>query len=124
MLPLTQYLKFGAAGAILALSAANHLHLAHADEMIQSLGPVGPNAPILATVGSKHVIAFYAPASGTCALQAVVWDGNDTDANSAARVGVSLNPGQTVHIDNAENKSLSLQCGDYAETLAVVDTHE
>jgi hypothetical protein len=27
-----------------------------------------------------------------------------------------------VHIDSAENKSLNLQCGDNAATLAIVDT--
>jgi hypothetical protein len=26
-----------------------------------------------------------------------------------------------VHIDSAESKSINLQCGDYAETLALVD---
>ncbi|MGB6922317.1 MAG: hypothetical protein WBE08_02510, partial [Methyloceanibacter sp.] len=91
MLPLTQFLKLAAGGAIVALTAANHI----APEMIQNLGPVGPNEPILTTVGSKQVIAFYVPGSGTCAIQAVVWDRNDADAASAARVRVSLNPGQT-----------------------------
>jgi hypothetical protein len=128
MFPHTQFLKFAAAGAILALSAANHLHLAHADEMIQNmiqnLGPVGPNEPILATVGSKNVVAFYVPGSGTCGVQAVVWNGNDTDAVSAARIRINLNSGHTAHIDTAENKSISLQCGDHAETLAVVGTEE
>jgi hypothetical protein len=122
MFPLTQFLKIAAGGAILTLSAANHL--AHADEMIQNLGPVGPNAPILATVGSKNVIASYAPASGTCAIRVVVWDAKDTDAASAARIRVSLDPGQTASIDSAENKSLTLKCGDYAESLAVVDTDQ
>ena len=44
-----------------------------------------------------------------------------TVAISAARVRVSLNPRQMVHIDSAESKSINLQCGDYAETLALVD---
>jgi hypothetical protein len=43
---------------------------------------------------------------------------------SAARVRISLKPGQIVHIDNAENESLNLQCGDNAATLAVVGTSE
>ena len=41
---------------------------------------------------------------------------------SAARVRVSLNPRQMVHIDSTDNKSINLQCGDYADTLALVDT--
>lgn len=55
---------------------------------------------------------------------AVVWDSTDADADSAARVRVSLSPRQMVHIDSVENKSLNLQCGDHAETLAIVDTSE
>jgi hypothetical protein len=120
MFPLTQFLKIVAGGAILSLSAANHL--AHADEMIQNLGPVGPNAPILATVGSKNVIAFYVPGNGMCNVQVVTWNGDDTDANTAAGFKVSLDPRQTTSIDSAENKSLTLQCGDFADTLAAVDT--
>ena len=122
MFPLTQFLKIAAGAAILTLSAANHL--AHADEMIQNLGPVGPNAPILATVGSKNVIASYAPARGTCAIRVVVWHVDDTDANTAAGIRVSLSPGETASIDTTENKSLTLKCGDYAESLAVVDTEQ
>jgi len=124
MFPLTriQFLKFAAAGAIFALTAASTP--ARPDEMVQNLGPVGPHEPILATVGSKRVIAFYVPGSGHCAVHAVVWNGDDTDANTAARVRVSLNPGQTVQIDTAENKSFTLRCGDYAETLAVVNSDE
>ena len=120
MFPLSQFLKIAAGGAILTLSAANHL--AHADEMIQNLGPVGPNAPILATVGSKNVIAFHVPGNGMCNVQVVTWNGDDTDANTAAGFKVSLDPRQTTSIDSTENKSLTLQCGDYAESLAVVDT--
>jgi hypothetical protein len=35
---------------------------------------------------------------------------------------VTLDPRQKVHIDSAENKSLDLQCGESADTLAIVDT--
>jgi hypothetical protein len=56
MHPLTRnwFLGFAAAGA-LALTVANVP--AFADELTQNLGPVGPNEPILTTVGSKRVIA-------------------------------------------------------------------
>ena len=62
MYPLTQFLRFAAAGA-LALSVASIP--ARADELAQNLGPVGPNEPILTTVGSKRVIAFYELATVT-----------------------------------------------------------
>jgi hypothetical protein len=110
-----QFLKFAAAGALVALTATSTP--ARADEMVQTLGPVGPNEPILTTVGSKRVIAFYVPGRGGCVINAVVWEGDDTDANTAMRIRVSLNPGQNAYIDGAENKSLSLRCGDDAGSL-------
>ena len=122
MFPLTRSLSLAAAGAVLALAAPSIP--ARADELAQNLGPVGPHEPILTTVGSQRVIAFYVPGSDRCALHAVVWDNTDADAadTSAARVRVSLQPGQIVHIYTAEQESLNLQCGKNAEKLAVVDT--
>ena len=115
----SRLLGFAAAGAFVALSAGLP---ARADDLAQNLGPVGPHEPILTSVGSKRVIAFYEPAGGHCSINVVVWDRADESGDSVARVRVSLNPRQTVHIDSVENKSVNLQCGDYAETLALVDT--
>src|SRR6476469_9824140 len=97
-----------------------------ADELAQNLGPVGPHEPILTEVGSERVIAFYEPDDGRCAVHAVVFDKTDayTGMTTAARVRVSLNPRETVHIDSADNesvKSLNLQCGENAEKLAIID---
>ena len=114
------FLGFAAAGA-LALTVASVP--AFADELSQNLGPVGPNEPILTTVGSKRVIAFYVADGGHCGIHAVVWDRTDTSGGSAARVRVTLNPRQMVHIGSiAGRKSLDLQCGDNAKSLAIVDT--
>ena len=119
MLPLTriQFLSFAAAGALVALTASTPVR---ADELAQSLGPVGPYEAILKTVGNKRVLAFYEPDNGHCAVNVVVWDKTDADTGmtSAARVRVSLNPRQIVHIDSTDNKSINLQCGDDADTLA------
>jgi hypothetical protein len=52
----------------------------------------------------------------------VVWNTTDVNADSAARFQASLTPRQIMHVDTAENKSLDLQCGDNAESLAIVDT--
>jgi hypothetical protein len=90
--------------------------------MAQNLGPVGVHEPILTTVGGKRVIAFYEPGGGNCDLHVIVWNENDASGDSVARVRVSLNPRQMVRIDSAENKSINLQCGDNAETLALADT--
>jgi hypothetical protein len=116
-----QFLKLAAAGAIVVLTAAGTP--ARADEMVQNLGPVGPNDTILATFGNKRVIAFYQQDTGRCAVNAVVFEKTDAESGmtTAARVRVSLNPRQMVYIDSSDNQTLHLQCGDYAKTLAVVD---
>jgi hypothetical protein len=95
----------------------------HAGDQVEVLGPVGPHQPILTTVGSKRVIAFYTPSNDNCDLQAVVWDNTDVNDTTAARVRVNLSPGQMVQIDTPEQRSLNLQCGDHGKTLVVVD-HE
>ncbi len=125
MYPINRNLLLGfAVASAFTLSVANVQ--AQADDFAVHLGPVGPHDPILTTFGNKRVIAFYEPQNGRCAVNAVVWDKSDADtgATSAARVRVSLNPHQTVHIDSTDNKSINLQCGDYAQTLALVDDRE
>ena len=126
MFPLSRnFLKFAAASAIVALTAVSTP--SRADELIQHLGPVGPHEPILATIGNKRVIAFYEPDNGHCAVHAVVYDKTDADTGmtTSARVRVSLNSREIVHIDIADNesvKSLNLQCGKNAEKLTIIDT--
>ena len=97
MFPLSRNsLKFAAASAIVALTAVSSL--ARADELVQNLGPVGPHAPILATFGNKHAIAFYEPDNGHCAVNAVVYEKTDADtARLYAREatnhgGITYNP--------------------------------
>ena len=91
------------------------------------MGPVGPNEALLATIGNKRVIAFYEPDNGHCAVNAVVYDKTDADTGmtTSARVRVSLDSREIVHIDSADNesvKSLNLQCGKNAEKLTIIDT--
>ena len=124
MLSRIQLLKFAAAGSVVACMLGTP---AQADELGQNLGPVGPHEPILTEVGSERVIAFYEPDNGRCAVHAVVFDKTDahTGMTTAARVRVSLNPREIVHIDSADNelvKSLNLQCGKNAEMLMIIDT--
>ena len=121
MQPLTRsWLSRSAAAGVFALTLATLP--VQAEELAQNPGPVGPNEPILTTIGSKRVIAFYESNGSDCGMHIVVWDRTDVSGGSAARVRVTLNPRQMVHIDSAENESLNLQCGDHAETLAIVDT--
>jgi len=119
MFPLARMLSLAAASALVALTAVNTT--ARADELVQNLGPVGPHKPILTTVGNKRVLAFFEPDSGHCALQAVIWNTLDVNADTTSRFRTNLNPRQMVSIDTPDNKSLKLQCGDNAERLAIVD---
>lgn len=116
----TQLSKLAAVGSLVALGAFGLP--AHADE--QNLGPVGPHEPILSTVGSKRVIAFYLPGSDSCTLHMVIGDVRDPEAAFVSRIRVDLEPGQMVHLDSVEQKSLNLECGDNAEKLAIVDDDE
>ena len=121
-----QFSKLAVAGAFIALTAVSFSIPARAGQLVQNLGPVGPHEPILTTVGSKRVMAFYEPDNGRCAVHAIVFETTDayTGMTTAARVRVSLSPRQMVQIDSPENKSLNLKCGDNAETLAIVGTSE
>ena len=95
---------------------------ARAGDMTQVLGPVGPNDPIVTTVGRKGILAFYEADGSHCGMHVVMWDRDDESGDSAAGFRVILDPDQVVHIDTAQNRTLALQCGRHADTLAIVDT--
>ena len=99
MFPLTRILSLAAAGALVAFTAASIS--ARADELAQSLGPVGPHDPILTWVGSERVIAFYEPDGGNCAVHVVLWNPTDVNAESTEGFQTTLNPRQMGHIDAA-----------------------
>ena len=122
MFPLARILSLAAASALLALTAVNIS--AHAEELVQNLGPVGPNEPILTTVGNKRILAFFEPGNGYCAIQAVIWNTTDLNEDTTSRVRTNLNPGQLMIFDTPDNKTLKLQCGDKAERLAIIENQE
>jgi hypothetical protein len=132
MFPHLDVLKVAAAGALIALSAANHSPYAqtllalttpaNADEMVQNSGPVTAHEPILTTIGNKHVIAFFVPGNGQCNVQAVIWRADDKEAKSAGGFRVGLNPDQTASIDSSGTESVTLKCGHNADTLAAIST--
>jgi hypothetical protein len=116
------FLSFAAASTLVALTAATTP--ASADDMVQNLGPVAHDEPILKTVGNKHVIAFFVQGNGQCNVQSVSWNADDVEAKSAGGARFSLNPGQTASIDSSATESLTLRCGDHADTLAAIDTDQ
>ena len=64
MFALSKLSRFAAVGTLVVLGGFSLP--ARADELAQNLGPVGPHEPILTTLGSKRVIAFYEPGGGNC----------------------------------------------------------
>jgi len=109
---IRDFLKVASAASVVALTVTTPIS---ANEMIQNLGPVPAHEPILMTVGNKHVIAFFVPGDGQCNVQTVIWSAVEAES---ARVQISLSPGQTAAIDSSPTESVTLRCGDNAETLA------
>ena len=111
-------LRVASAAAVLAFTAVSTP--ASANEMVQNLGPVAANEPIIRTVGTKNVLAFFEPGNGQCNVQAVIWNVDEIETNPT-RVRVSLHPGQSASIDSSATASFKLRCGDHAETLTAID---
>ena len=94
---------------------------ARAGDPIEHRDPVGPDEAITTTFGNKGVIAFYESDGTHCALYAVVYNRGDESGASGVQVRMSLDARQVVNIDGADQKSLSLQCGDKAEALRIIE---
>ena len=94
---------------------------ARADELAQNPGSVKSNEAVLKTVGNQRLIAFYEPGNGDCGLNVVIWPTADESGNSSTRVRVSLEANQAAYIDSTDNKSIKLQCGDFADVLRIID---
>jgi hypothetical protein len=112
---MVQLLRTSIACAALVMAAVTP---AIADEYVSNPGPVGPNEPILLTVGGQRVIAFFVPERGSCRLNTIMWK-DGADGPHALRVRLSLRPGQMARFDEAD-MSINLLCGVDASTLAVV----
>jgi len=121
MSPLTRINRIGlcATAAFVVLAAASPSALA--EQPLTNLGPVGPHEPILVSVGTTRVIAYYTPGRGTCAVNAIVWKEGDEDAsNSPTRVRLELKPGEMFALDGSQRHSMNLLCGADAASLAAV----
>lgn len=100
-------------------------HMASADEMQANLGPVGPNEPILATIGDNRMIAYYERNDGKCALSAVMFDASPKGGgHSSMRVRVALHPGELFNFDNADGQRVVMTCGPNANLLTVLNRGE
>ena len=74
--------------------------------------------------GSKSMSGYFVDQAKRCVVMLMVPEKPDPDAassNSATRVRLVLNPGQTAGLDSEEGRSLNFTCGEGATAL-VVDT--
>ena len=89
------------------------------DSIIEHLGPVAVNQPVLSNVGPNALIAFYNLEEGKCAVQILTWQRADIEAIGASRSRLTLNPEQQMNIDSIQN-SLTLQCGKNASSIMLI----
>ena len=76
--------------------------------------------------GSKSANGYFVQQAARCVVTLMVYEKPDADAsssNTATRVRLVLNPGETAGLDSEEGRSLNFTCGEGAAAL-VVDSGE
>ena len=72
--------------------------------------------------GSKSANGYFVQQAARCVVMLMVSEKPDADAapsNTATRVRLVLNPGQTAGLDSEEGRSLNFTCGEGATALLV-----
>ena len=72
--------------------------------------------------GSKFTSGYFVSETGKCRLTLMVAERSDPEhpsGQTAARVRLVLNPGQTAGLDSEEGQSVNFTCGDNATVLMV-----
>lgn len=123
MLRSFRILSIAAASALIVLAAT--FTASAADNNHTNFGPVGPHEPILATVGTFRLVAYYEPDNGKCAVSAVVFDATPNGGGKAStRVRLALHPGELFHLDGVKDAQVVLTCGPNAKSLTVLNPGE
>lgn len=123
MLRTFRILSIAAVSALTVLAAT--FMASAADKTRANLGPVGPNEPILVTVGASRLVAYYEPVNGKCAVSAVVFDAMpDGGGKASKRVRVAVYPGELFHLDGVNDEHVVLTCGPDAKLLTVLNRGE
>jgi hypothetical protein len=116
-----------AQASALAGTVALGLVASAASAQSQSVKSEAKYAPIQSVrydFGSKSMSGYFVDQAKRCVVMLMVSEKPDPDAassNSATRVRLVLNPGQTAGLDSEEGRSLNFTCGEGATAL-VVDT--
>ena len=95
-------------------------------QSVKSEAKYAPIQSIRYDFGSKSMSGYFVDQTAKCVVMLMVSEKPDPDAassNSATRVRLVLNPGQTAGLDSEEGRSLNFTCGEGATAL-VVDSGE
>jgi hypothetical protein len=74
------------------------------------------------TLGSKRAIGYFVVADGKCQVTLMISEAVDAELAqplSAARLRLSMLPGESAALDSAEGETMQLTCGSGAETVVV-----
>jgi hypothetical protein len=116
-----------AQASALAGTVALGLLASAASAQSQSIKSEAKYAPIQSVrydFGSKSMSGYFVDQAKRCVVMLMVTEKRDPDtdsSNTATRVRLVLNPGQTAGLDSEEGRSLNFTCGEGATAL-VVDT--
>ena len=114
-----------AQASALAGTVALGLLASAASAQSQSVKSEAKYAPIQSVrydFGSKSMSGYFVDQAKRCVVMLMVSEKPDPDAassNSATRVRLVLNPGQTAGLDSEEGRSLNFTCGEGATALVV-----
>lgn len=88
-------------------------------DVIEAFRPI---QAIRYVLGSKRVIGYFTPASGECRLTLMLAEEVDpmvSEPLSAARLVVSLRPGQSASVGSAEAETMQVTCQGAADMVEV-----
>jgi hypothetical protein len=74
------------------------------------------------TLGTKRAIGYFVGADGKCQVTLMISEAIDAELAqplSAARLRLSMLPGESAALDSAEGETMQLTCGSGAETVVV-----
>jgi hypothetical protein len=92
-------------------------------QSVKSGAKYAPIQSISYDFGSKSMSGYFVEQTAKCVVMLMVYEKPDPDAassNSATRVRLVLNPGQTAGLDSEEGRSLNFTCG----AALIVDSGE
>lgn len=111
----TRYIATALGGA-LALAAATPVSAADSWSAMTM-------KPLMATsldAGGAHVVSYFQNVDGACRLTLMMADAAEGGARTPARVQLTVAPGRSANVDDADGKSSRFTCLKSAEAMNVI----